>query len=136
MGTSKNPNNFFNILKFSKIFRTISTPALTLKVTSTLQEIVLAMCQPQTGVGFILPNPSLPKNTFVSADAVHWLIANVEGVTTIIDGIAILRNMVQEKMICHASGDFNKDVVFGFNLFYVIKQDEPGKASLEIENNF
>lgn len=91
------------------------------------------MCLPQTGVGFILPNPSLPKNTFVSADAVHWLIANVEGVTTIIDGIAILRNMVQEKMICHASGDFNKDVVFGFNLFYVIKQDEPGNGCLTSE---
>lgn len=33
-----------------------------------------------SGVGFLTHHPSLPSYTFVSADAVQWLICHVEGV--------------------------------------------------------
>lgn len=33
-----------------------------------------------TGVGFLTHHPSLPSYTFVSADAVQWLIYHVDGV--------------------------------------------------------
>jgi hypothetical protein len=51
-----------------------------LKSTATLSEILEAMGNTVSGVGFLTHHPSLPSYTFVSADAVNWLICHVEGV--------------------------------------------------------
>lgn len=51
-----------------------------LKSTATLSEILEALRNTVTGVGFLTHHPSLPSYTFVSADAVIWLICHVEGV--------------------------------------------------------
>jgi hypothetical protein len=51
-----------------------------LKSTATLSEILEAMRNTVSGVGFLTHHPSLPSYTFVSADAVQWLICHVEGV--------------------------------------------------------
>lgn len=51
-----------------------------LKSTATLSEILEALQNTVSGVGFLTHHPSLPSYTFVSADAVLWLIRHVEGV--------------------------------------------------------
>lgn len=51
-----------------------------LKSTATLSEILEAMRNTVSGVGFLTHHPSLPSYTFVSADAVQWLICHVDGV--------------------------------------------------------
>ena len=50
-----------------------------LKSTATLLEILEAMRNTVSGVGFLTHHPSLPSYTFVSADAVLWLIRHMEG---------------------------------------------------------
>lgn len=46
-----------------------------------MNDMVDAMRHQVTGVGFLAHHISLPSMTFVSADAVQWLIKHVEGVT-------------------------------------------------------
>lgn len=36
-----------------------------------------------TGVGFIAAHENLPPLTFISADAVNWLMIHMEGITNI-----------------------------------------------------
>lgn len=41
------------------------------------------MKHPVTGVGFIAAHENLPQLTFISADAVNWLMIHMEGVSNI-----------------------------------------------------
>lgn len=41
------------------------------------EDLVNYMCSTQVGVGFVNRHMGLPQNTFVSNDAVTWLINNV-----------------------------------------------------------
>lgn len=41
------------------------------------------MKNPVTGVGFMVQTVSLPSNTFISIDAVQWLLDHVEGITDV-----------------------------------------------------
>ena len=73
-----------------------------------MQEILEAMRNPNTNTRLSIVSkntPSLPQSTFVSAEAVMWLMEHVEGVTS-------------EKR----AGDFNKPNTFkdyGFKSFTV-----------------
>jgi len=62
-----------------------------LKSSASAQEIVEAMAHQGTGVGFLTQHPSLPTHTFVSADAVTWLISHVEGVLCEQDAVSLLK---------------------------------------------
>lgn len=61
-----------------------------LKNTAPNSEILEAMKHPQTGVGFLTHHPSLPSQTFVSADAVQWLNNHIEGGVTVEGAINIM----------------------------------------------
>lgn len=54
-----------------------------LKNTASNNEILEAMKHSQNGVGFLTQHPSLPSQTFVSADAVQWLNNHIEGGVTV-----------------------------------------------------
>lgn len=54
-----------------------------LKNTASNNEILEAMKHLQNGVGFLTQHPSLPSQTFVSADAVQWLNNHIEGGVTV-----------------------------------------------------
>lgn len=41
------------------------------------------MKHPATGLGFIAPHENLPPLTFISADAVNWLMIHMEGISNI-----------------------------------------------------
>jgi len=62
-----------------------------IKSNATNVEILEAMKHPQTGVGFLTQHPSLPSQTFVSADAIQWLNNHVEGGIEIEHGINIMK---------------------------------------------
>ncbi|XP_063239930.1 GATOR complex protein Iml1 isoform X2 [Bacillus rossius redtenbacheri] len=94
-----------------------------LRSGASLPEILEAMRQPATGVGFVSLHPSLPSCTFVSADAVQWLVASVEGVSREEPAVAIMEDMMKEQMVCHASGDFSFPFVVGFYLYHFVQQD-------------
>uniref|UniRef100_A0A182TBI9 DEPDC5 C-terminal domain-containing protein n=1 Tax=Anopheles maculatus TaxID=74869 RepID=A0A182TBI9_9DIPT len=92
-----------------------------LKPTATLQEIFDAMRHPVHGVGFLAPAQSMPSCTFVSYDAINWLQNRIEGPCKPVE---ILEEMRRNRLICHASGDFNKPVVAGFCLYYIVRQEK------------
>lgn len=52
-----------------------------LKSNVPLSEIIERMRHPTLGVGFLQQTVSLPSHTFVSIYAIHWLQANMEGIT-------------------------------------------------------
>ncbi|CAA9998128.1 unnamed protein product, partial [Nesidiocoris tenuis] len=56
------------------------TAKLVLTPGSEYQELAEHMKNPNTGVGFLIPLPSLPKYAFVSVDAVHWIKNRVDGI--------------------------------------------------------
>ncbi|XP_076241100.1 GATOR complex protein Iml1 isoform X2 [Calliopsis andreniformis] len=101
-----------------------------IKSTATYNEILEAMKHPQHGVvGSLTQHPSLPNQTFVSADAVQWLNNHIEGGITVEGAINIMNGMIQEKLICHASGDFSKPFILGFYLYHVVQDKENQKAA-------
>lgn len=96
-----------------------------MKATSSYSEILEALRHPTTGVGFLTLTPTiLPSFTFVSADAVHWLINHLEGITTIDQAVNLINLMLRERLICHASGDFSKPFVFGFYLYHIVSNEK------------
>ncbi|XP_043506700.1 GATOR complex protein Iml1 isoform X3 [Frieseomelitta varia] len=99
-----------------------------LKNTASNNEILETMKHPQNGVGFLTQHPSLPSQTFVSADAVQWLNNHIEGGVTVENAINIMNGMIQDKLICHASGDFSKPFILGFYLYHIVQDKENQRA--------
>ena len=85
----------------------------------------------------------LPPTTFVSAEAVLWLMEHVEvnfihkksngeiisrflsqGIESEEMAISKLDDMVTNNMIRHASGDTTHKFVYGFYLFYLLSSDK------------
>lgn len=54
-----------------------------LKPNASNQEILNALKHPVTGLGFIAAHENLPPLTFISADAVNWLMIHMEGISNI-----------------------------------------------------
>ncbi|XP_078053123.1 GATOR complex protein Iml1 isoform X3 [Augochlora pura] len=100
-----------------------------IKNTASKNEILEAMKHLQSGVGFLTQHPSLPSQTFVSADAVQWLNNHIEGGVTVEGAIDIMNGMIQDKLICHASGDFSKPFILGFYLYHVVQDKENQRAT-------
>ncbi|KAH9637753.1 hypothetical protein HF086_009421 [Spodoptera exigua] len=96
-------------------------PEPKLKANASLAEIVDRMRNPQLGVGFLQQTVSLPSHTFVSIYAIHWLQANMEGVTYE-RATSIMEKLLQEKLICHASGDTTKRFVVGYYMYHILPQ--------------
>ncbi|KAK1120943.1 hypothetical protein K0M31_010727 [Melipona bicolor] len=99
-----------------------------LKNTASNNEILETIKHPQNGVGFLTQHPSLPSQTFVSADAVQWLNNHIEGGVTVENAINIMNGMIQDKLICHASGDFSKPFILGFYLYHIVQDKENQRA--------
>ncbi|CAB0043410.1 unnamed protein product [Trichogramma brassicae] len=101
-----------------------------IKSNAPLQEILEAMRHPSNGIGFLTSHPSLPSQTFVSADAVQWLSNHIEGGITVETACSIMKGMIQEKLICHASGDFSKQFIVGFYLYHIVQDKDHQKDYL------
>lgn len=67
--------------------------------------IVEAMKSPSRGLSFLESKPNgLPPYTFISAEALSWVLEQVEGVANDQEAIELLQKMLDERLICHASG--------------------------------
>ncbi|XP_067645946.1 GATOR complex protein Iml1 isoform X2 [Eurosta solidaginis] len=95
-----------------------------LRPNANLSEILEAMKHPVTGIAFFTQTPSLPSYTFVSYDVLLWLKHHLDSSRNPLD---VLEAMRKEKMICHASGDWDKQVIPGFYLYYIAQQDKNAK---------
>ncbi|XP_029381606.1 GATOR complex protein DEPDC5 isoform X2 [Echeneis naucrates] len=102
--------------------------ALSLSSSSTLMEILEAIKHPMTGVQLLPEQKGLPFNCFISAEVVHWLVNNVEGVATQGMAVDIMQKMLDEGLVAHASGDAMRTFVYGF-YFYRIVGERDGPTS-------
>lgn len=91
-----------------------------------------------------MQHSSLPSFTFTSADAVQWLIQHVDGVNDGDQAIGIMEKMLNERRICHASGDFRHPFIVGFYLYHICVSEKDTKGVFYIipqlhranQNNF
>ncbi|XP_020502676.1 GATOR1 complex protein DEPDC5 isoform X3 [Labrus bergylta] len=102
--------------------------ALSLSSSSTLLEILEAIKHPTTGVQLLPEQKGLPINCFISAEVVHWLVNNVEGMATQGMAVDIMQKMLDEGLVAHASGDAMRTFVYGF-YFYRIVGEKDGPTS-------
>uniref|UniRef100_A0A3P8SU55 DEP domain containing 5, GATOR1 subcomplex subunit n=1 Tax=Amphiprion percula TaxID=161767 RepID=A0A3P8SU55_AMPPE len=82
----------------------------------------------ETGVQLLPEQKGLPLNCFISAEVVHWLVNNVEGVATQGMAVDIMQKMLDEGVVAHASGDAMRTFIYGF-YFYRIVGEKDGLTS-------
>lgn len=94
------------------------------RVASGSTAIVDAMKSSTGGMTFLEGKINdLPPYTFISYEAVVWLLDQVEGITTERDAIELMEKMIDERLVCHSSGN-NKLVFVMFSRFFDIRQIE------------
>ncbi|CAH1990123.1 unnamed protein product [Acanthoscelides obtectus] len=106
-------------------------PITLLKQNATSAEIVEAMKHPTAGLSFINLQPNLPNLTFVTGEAVNWLMTHMEDVTTVEQGVHIMQTLHKEQMICHCSGDVTRPFLYGFYVFFLAPTDKDDKDSFQ-----
>lgn len=75
------------------------------RVASGTASIVEAMKSPTRGLSFLDSKPNgLPPYTFISLEAVSWVLEQVEGIATDQEAVELLQKMMDERLVCHASG--------------------------------
>ncbi|XP_050506541.1 GATOR complex protein Iml1 isoform X1 [Diabrotica virgifera virgifera] len=99
-------------------------PITMLKSNATSAEIIESMKNPANGLLFINMQQNLPNFTFVSAEAVSWLMTHMEEVNNVEKGVQIMEMLYKDQFIRHASGDTSRTFVYGFYLFYIISNDK------------
>ncbi|XP_034411617.1 GATOR complex protein DEPDC5 isoform X2 [Cyclopterus lumpus] len=98
--------------------------ALSLSSSSTLMEILEAIKHPTTGVQLLPEQKGLPLNCFISAEVIHWLVNNVEGVATQGMAVDIMQKMLDEGVVGHASGDAMRTFVYGFYFYRIVGEKD------------
>ncbi|XP_021268863.1 DEP domain-containing protein 5 isoform X6 [Numida meleagris] len=97
--------------------------------SSTLMEILEAMKHPTTGIQLLSEQKGLSPYCFISAEVVHWLVNNVEGVQTQAMAIDIMQKMLEEQLIVHASGEALRTFIYGFYFYKIVVDKEPDRAA-------
>uniref|UniRef100_A0A8C6ZET4 GATOR1 complex protein DEPDC5 n=1 Tax=Nothoprocta perdicaria TaxID=30464 RepID=A0A8C6ZET4_NOTPE len=105
-----------------------STSSLT--SSSTLMEILEAMKHPTTGIQLLSEQKGLSPYCFISAEVVHWLVNNVEGVQTQAMAIDIMQKMLEEQLIVHASGEALRTFIYGFYFYKIVVDKEPERVGM------
>ena len=85
-------------------------------------------------MSFISKSSPLPSNTFLSAEAVLWLMEHVENVSTEKKAISIMEQMLSRNLIRHCSGDTSRQTfMYGFYLYYILDKENssPYQGNME-----
>ncbi|XP_017295083.1 GATOR complex protein DEPDC5 isoform X3 [Kryptolebias marmoratus] len=98
--------------------------ALCLSSSSTLLEILEAIKHSTDGVQLLPEQKGLPLNCFISAEVVHWLVINVEGVATQGIAVDIMQKMLDEGLVAHASGEAMRTFVYGFYFYRIVAEKD------------
>ncbi|XP_051887990.1 GATOR complex protein DEPDC5 isoform X3 [Pristis pectinata] len=99
--------------------------------SSSLAEILETMKHPTTGIQLLPEQRGLHPNCFISAEVVHWLISNVEGVQTQSMAIDIMQKMLDEQLIVHAFGESMRTFVYGFYLYRLLSDKDTEKGTMQ-----
>ncbi|XP_054568672.1 GATOR complex protein DEPDC5 [Eptesicus fuscus] len=105
--------------------------ASALTSASTLAEILEAMKHPSTGVQLLSEQKGLSPSCFISAEVVHWLVNNVEGIQTPAMAIDIMQKMLEEQLITHASGEVWRTFIYGFYFYKIVVDREPDRVAMQ-----
>uniref|UniRef100_A0A8C3D3C8 GATOR1 complex protein DEPDC5 n=1 Tax=Cairina moschata TaxID=8855 RepID=A0A8C3D3C8_CAIMO len=105
--------------------------ASSLTSSSTLMEILEAMKHPTTGIQLLSEQKGLSPYCFISAEVVHWLVNNVEGVQTQAMAIDIMQKMLEEQLIVHASGEALRTFIYGFYFYKIVVDKEPDRVGMQ-----
>ncbi|XP_077016563.1 GATOR1 complex protein DEPDC5 isoform X6 [Tamandua tetradactyla] len=105
--------------------------ASSLTSSSTLVEILEAMKHPSTGVQLLSEQKGLSPCCFISAEVVHWLVSNVDGVQTQAMAVDIMQKMLEEQLIMHASGEVLRTFIYGFYFYKIVMDKEPDRVAMQ-----
>ena len=86
------------------------------------------------GLSFISKSPPLPPTSFLSAEAVLWLMEHVENVSTEKKAVSIMEQMLSRNLIRHCSGDTSRQTfMYGFYLYYILDKENssPYQGNME-----
>jgi len=75
-----------------------------IRSTASSKAIVDAMKSSTRGMDFLGKVNGLPPYTFVSFEAVAWAIEQIEGIKTDKEAIELLERIMDDRLMCHASG--------------------------------
>ncbi|XP_076434608.1 GATOR complex protein Iml1-like [Babylonia areolata] len=89
-----------------------------LTTASPLVKIADAMLDTQSGLSFIQNQTGLPGNCFISAEAVLWVQQHVTGAAPLTSAIKVMKGLLDDGLILHASGNAKHKFIFGFYLYY------------------
>ena len=77
-----------------------------------------------SGLSFISKSPPLPSNTFLSAEAVLWLMEHVENISTEKKAVSVMEQMLSRNLIRHCSGETTRQTfMYGFYLYYILDKE-------------
>ena len=92
------------------------------------------MKNPNTGLAFLsCKATTLPPTTFVSTEAVLWLLEHVEGVEGEVQALEVMQGLVSAGLVCHASGSPSHPFLYGFYLYFVPEGKERGQYQGDTE---
>ncbi|XP_070204272.1 GATOR complex protein Iml1-like isoform X2 [Littorina saxatilis] len=89
-----------------------------LTMSAPLVKIADAMLDTQIGLSFLQNQVGLPGNCFISAEAVMWVQQHISGAQSFANAMKIMKGLLEEGLILHASGNAKHKFIFGFYLFY------------------
>uniref|UniRef100_A0A8B9I8H1 GATOR1 complex protein DEPDC5 n=1 Tax=Anser brachyrhynchus TaxID=132585 RepID=A0A8B9I8H1_9AVES len=84
-----------------------------------------------TGIQLLSEQKGLSPYCFISAEVVHWLVNNVEGVQTQAMAIDIMQKMLEEQLIVHASGEALRTFIYGFYFYKIVVDKEPDRVGMQ-----
>uniref|UniRef100_A0A8C0IVJ9 GATOR1 complex protein DEPDC5 n=1 Tax=Chelonoidis abingdonii TaxID=106734 RepID=A0A8C0IVJ9_CHEAB len=84
-----------------------------------------------TGIQLLSEQKGLSPYCFISAEVVHWLVNNLEGVQTQAMAIDIMQKMLDEQLIVHASGEALRTFIYGFYFYKIVVDKEPDRVSMQ-----
>lgn len=83
----------------------------------SLETLAEAMMDTGKGLSFLPEMKGLKPFSFLSVEAILWIIQHVDGVTSKEQAIQLCQNMVERGIIQHASGSAKQKLVEGFIIF-------------------
>ena len=105
------------------------------KISSqSLTAIIETMKNGSMSLNFLPKQATSPPHTFISADAVNWALEWVDGIQTESLAINLFQRMLDNRLICHASGDFAYPFKHGFYLYFLVnKANKPADDRIDLE---
>lgn len=87
---------------------------------SSLASIIDAMKTQFNRFQFLPKQGNLPNYLFTSADAVQWAIQSIENITNEEKALNLFTKLLENRLICHASGQQDYPFKYGFFLYYIV----------------